>query len=70
MASKDLSSPAERASRPEAAPPPSAPAAPDPAVPDPAIPDPIVAQDADGHERPLSGGSFVRIDGKLVRQEA
>lgn len=34
-----------------------------------AIPDPIVATDADGMERPLSGGSFVRIDGKLVRQE-
>lgn len=65
MASKDLSSPAERASRPEAAPPPSAPAAPDPA-----IPDPIVAKDADGQERPLSGGSFICIDGKLVRQEA
>lgn len=38
-------------------------------VPAPPIPDPIVATDANGAERPLSGGSFVRIAGKLVRQE-
>ncbi len=31
---------------------------------------PIVALDADGRERPRSGGSFVRIDGKLQRKDA
>jgi len=36
----------------------------------PAIPEPIVATDAEGKERPLSGGSFVRVDGKLQRREA
>ncbi|MFC3442549.1 hypothetical protein ACFOKF_15345 [Sphingobium rhizovicinum] len=36
----------------------------------PAIPQPIVGTDAQGNERPLSGGSFVCVDGKLVRQEA
>lgn len=33
-----------------------------------AIPDPIVALDEHGHERPLSGGSFIRQpDGTLTR---
>ncbi|WP_066517732.1 hypothetical protein [Sphingobium cloacae] len=44
-----------------------------PAVPEtdpPAIPAPTVATDKDGHERPLSGGSFIRVNGKLVRKEA
>lgn len=70
MASKDISAPDERASRAQAATSPSTPAIPDPTIHDPAIPDPVVAKDANGDERPLSGGSFIRIDGKLVRQEA
>lgn len=36
----------------------------------PATPAPIVATDAEGKERPLSGGSFIRVDGKLQRREA
>ena len=35
-----------------------------------AIPAPIVATDASGNERPLSGGTFIRVDGKLQRREA
>lgn len=32
------------------------------------IPDPIVAVDDDGNERPMSGGSFIRLeDGTLIR---
>ncbi|NML88348.1 hypothetical protein HHL26_04615 [Sphingobium sp. TB-6] len=36
----------------------------------PGAPQPIVATDANGIERPLTGGTFVRIDGKLQRREA
>lgn len=36
----------------------------------PAIPGPAVAIGKDGNERPLSGGSFIRVNGKLQRREA
>lgn len=39
-----------------------------PAAPLPAMPDPIFAQDKDGRDRPMSGGSFTRqSDGTLTR---
>lgn len=38
------------------------------AAPTPAIPDPIFAQDNEGQHRPMSGGSFIRLeDGTLIR---
>ncbi|MDT7533732.1 hypothetical protein OVY48_09880 [Sphingobium sp. SA2] len=46
-------------------------AASDPSLPTPPpIAAPIIAVDDDGQERPMSGGSFVRINGKLTRQES
>lgn len=40
------------------------------ATPAPAATGIAVAVDRDGRERPLSGGSFVRVNGKLQRREA
>lgn len=35
-----------------------------------AVPAAIITRTDNGQERPLSGGSYIRIDGKLTRQEA